>query len=191
MKFSVLFVSTGNICRSPVAERLFRARSLTLDHLVVRSAGTDVPPGWGIDGSCATALNELGVDPKGHVSRGIDDRMVDEADLVLTASGAHRGMLLRARPSTLAKTFTMREFVRIADNAPRQRHGAGTAVPALKDRVRVIADQRGIADVPAAGADDIADPFGEPIPVVRNSVADISRTVDATLRALHVHRDGR
>jgi protein-tyrosine phosphatase len=186
MSFSVLFVCTGNICRSPAAERLFRARTLESADVVVSSAGTNGLPGWGIDGPTAAALQELGIDPEGHVSRRIDDRMLDVADLVLTATTVHRGMLLRVRPLMMARTFTIREFGRLAFGLPPGRMPRGSTLRALQDRVRVIADQRGIAEVPGDGGDDIADPFGASLPVARSTVADIARAVEETARALNM-----
>lgn len=186
VSFSVLFVCTGNICRSPAAEKLFQARVLKSADVAVSSAGTNGLPGWGIDGPTAAALHELGIDPKGHVSRRIDARILDVADLVLTATAVHRGVLLRDRPLMMARTFTIREFARLASSAPDVRRSGGATIQAMQDRVRVIAGQRGVAEAPADGGDDIADPYGASIPVARGTVTDIAHAVDETLWALNL-----
>ena len=155
---SVLFVCTGNICRSPTAERLLRVEADRDGALAVSSAGTAAMVGRGIDGPSARALEQLGVDPTGHVARRLTDELLGSADLVLTAETGHRGAVLARAPGLLRRTFTMLEFVRLA-RADGEGFATGAGVcPA--DRIAVLAGRRGTVAPPRPGADDLPDPYG-------------------------------
>lgn len=97
----ILFVCTGNICRSPMAEGLLRhmlppeARGTCHVH----SAGTH-----GLDGEPAAphavgAAAALGVDIRGHRARSLDPEMVCQADLILVMEPFQRDIIVRALPS--------------------------------------------------------------------------------------------
>jgi protein-tyrosine phosphatase len=183
MTFGVLFVCTGNICRSPVAERLFQAR-VSLDVPVsVSSAGVGALVGWGIDHPSALALRELGVAPDGHEGRRLTDELVDDADLILTAERAHRQAVVRMDPSATWRTFTIREFGRLADGVPLI--SEINDPDQLRARVAEISAQRQAArDGGRPANDDIGDPFGADVEVARRSAAHISEAVDAAINAL-------
>ncbi len=186
-RFLVLFVCTGNVCRSPAAERLFRARMAPGAQVVAASAGTHALVGQGIDPPSAQALRELGIDPSGHVARRVDGPTLRRAGLVLTATADQRGALLRSEPLMMSRTFTLREFVRLAGDVgeaggdPDAGTGAGTP---LARRVRALAGLRGRVTAPGPGADDIADPYLRPADVARSTVAGIAEAVDGLIRAL-------
>lgn len=188
MSFSVLFVCTGNICRSPVAEKLFRARLIPGSEVTASSAGTFGLEGYEMDGPSALALSEIGVDPEGHVARRITIELVQDADLILTASDEHRSVVLREAPRKMTKVFTLREFGRLAGTLPEREEALAVPSPdLLRQRVRLIASQRGLVPPAAPGSDDISDPFGATIDTARRCVADVSAAVDAALATLHLH----
>jgi protein-tyrosine phosphatase len=88
----LLFVCTGNTCRSPMAEgitrRLAEARGMT--DLEVGSAGTSAWEGApASDGALLVAMEE-GVDLNGHRARVLSRDLVAAADLILVMSGHHR-----------------------------------------------------------------------------------------------------
>lgn len=183
MTFTVLFVCTGNICRSPLAERLFQSRiSLDAD-VAVSSAGTGALVGWEIDRPSAVALRELGVAPEGHAGQRLTADLIRESDLILTAERAHRAAVVRSDPSAARRVFTMREFGRLADAVPLI---SGIDEPeALRARVAEIAAQRGVVPPPeAAGADDVGDPYGADVQTARRTAGQISEAVDEAIRAL-------
>lgn len=114
--FSVLFVCTGNICRSPLGERLLRAR-LHSSEFEVTSAGVMAMVGSGMDPEAAQQLHALGGDDRGFVAQQITEKMIGHADLVLTATRAHRERVLEERPGALRRTFTLLEFADLLDSA--------------------------------------------------------------------------
>ena len=88
----VLFVCTGNICRSPLAasllERAVQSRSLT--DVTVSSAGTGAWDGApASEGAYLVAL-EGGLDLSGHRARLLTRELVEQADLILTMARHHR-----------------------------------------------------------------------------------------------------
>jgi len=184
--FTVLFVCTGNICRSPVAERLLRARVGPSIPIWATSAGVAALAGYPMDPPSATALRELGGDPDGHVGRRLTPGMVTDADLILTADSSHRSAVLQADPLAFRKVFTLREFARLsADLGPA---GPAASAAKLRERVREVAAQRGQAASAEQDADDIADPFGAPLRVARASAMQVAEAVDQTILALGLPR---
>jgi protein-tyrosine phosphatase len=180
--FSVLFVCTGNICRSPLAERMLRSRLDASAPIRVSSAGTAAVVGMGIDGPSALALRDLGLDGDGHTARQLTAELITSVDLILTAETVHRSAIVRAAPLTFRKTFTMREFGRLGAALPAPEEEP--TVDRLRARVVQVADQRGWVEAPAPGADEIGDPFGARLEVARRTAADISDAIDATISAL-------
>lgn len=181
---SVLFVCAGCICRSPMAERLMRARLAGPAAAVIEagSAGMRAVTGYPMDRSCARILTELGGIPDGHAARQLDQRLVEFADLVLTASTEQRGQIMRCTPSVMRRVFTMREFARLgAALGPLHREISELV---LRERIAKVAAQRGLVKPAGRGADDITDPLGAPLPVVRECGAQISAAVDGIIAAL-------
>jgi len=125
MPFSILYVCTGNICRSPFAELLTRALldaalGQQQDQVSVASAGTRGMVGHAMDATAAAELRARGVDADGFRARALRRSLIQDADLVLTATLAHRQLVLEEEPRALRRTFTIREFadlVRITDPA--------------------------------------------------------------------------
>lgn len=188
MTFAVLFVCTGNICRSPIGERLFAAR--TRGHagaggtvITAASAGTNGLDGYAMDLPSASVLRELGVDPDGHRARRVSATDLETSDLVLTATREHRAALLKLVPLAFRRTFTLREFGRLGAQLPAP--DVLPDVAALRERVRAVAAQRGFVAPPEPGSlDDIGDPFGASMDVTRRAGREVSDAVNAIIAAL-------
>ena len=111
--FRVLVVCIGNVCRSPVAERLLAMR-LDPERFVVRSAGVGAMVGYAMSKYAAAELRGYGGDPTGFAARQLLPEFVDAADLVLTATRDLRSSVLAEAPSALRRTFTIREFAALS-----------------------------------------------------------------------------
>lgn len=154
--FQILFVCTGNICRSPLGERLLRARLRDAGPEVavryhVHSAGVGALIEEPMDRQAASALADLGGSAEGFMARRVTDAFVKEAGLVLTAEQKHRSRVLQDQPSAMRRTFTVREFAALCASLDDGVAGAGPA-----ELVRRAAAQRGSVKVVDY---DIPDPF--------------------------------
>jgi len=106
---TVLFVCTGNTCRSPIAELLFRrllARRLGVEDAElesrgfrVASAGTTASDGAGPLDESVTVMRELEIDIARHRSRPVTPRLVEDADRVFTMTRRHRDTILEFVPT--------------------------------------------------------------------------------------------
>ncbi|OZD01809.1 low molecular weight phosphatase family protein [Rhodococcus sp. 06-235-1A] len=140
----VLFVCTGNICRSPTAERLAAAFAHEGGfELTASSAGTQGLTGHGMDPTAALVLTQLGGDPDGFVARRLTPVIAADADLVLTMTAAHRDAVLAISPRQMRRTFTLLE-------------ASGLAAASGAHSVASLADARAVHHVDTL---DIGDPY--------------------------------
>lgn len=113
MPQKILFVCTGNTCRSPMAEELFREKTGTGDNrFQVISAGTSAGRGVPAAEEAVQALKERGLDLSEHQSRPITGELLKEADLILTMTRNHKETLLQMEPGVGDKVFTLKEYAR-------------------------------------------------------------------------------
>lgn len=96
--YNILFVCTGNTCRSPMAEAIARAalerRGWT--HVAVASAGASAAPGHPATDVAVTIARRHGVDLDAHQSQPLTPALVEWADLVLGMSASHRAAVARS-----------------------------------------------------------------------------------------------
>jgi len=163
----VLFVCTGNVCRSPMAE-LFFAACAAPGSVEVSSAGLGALVGDPIDTSTAVVLADVGLDPTQHRARQFTEQLALEADLVLTAEASHRDDVIAAVPTAYRRVFTMKEFARLLPHA-----GAGDPVEVISR----AADARARVGPVAPEADDVPDGYRLDVPAVRGIARQIARAV--------------
>src|SRR4051794_30103595 len=166
--FRVLFVCTGNICRSPMGQAMLTSRLRAAlgddaDRLVeVSSAGTYGLVGHPIEPDALVALDELGVVPDEFAARELAKDIVETSDLVLTATREHRAATVSMLPRGSRRTFTIREFARLVeavDVAAVWGDDPGARAAALGD---AAAAQRGDVRPESPGDDDVAGPEPRP-----------------------------
>ena len=89
--YNLLFVCTGNTCRSPMAEAIARAEfgRRGWQHVDVRSAGTSAVPGTAASGEAVTVARERGIDLSLHAAQPLSTVLLDWADLVLAMGPSH------------------------------------------------------------------------------------------------------
>nr|WP_253794703.1 protein-tyrosine-phosphatase [Kitasatospora paracochleata] len=192
--FRILFVCTGNICRSPIAERLTRlelesrlGRDLA-GRIVVESAGTWGHEGAPMEAHAATVLGEYGADSADFIGRELLDEHVVEADLVLTATLDHRAQVISMGHSAGLRTFTLKEFTRLVARVdprtlPDPRDGARLTERA-RALVRAAAALRGWLLASTPESDELHDPYGAPIGMFRNCGEEIFDALDPVVTAL-------
>lgn len=157
-RFTMLTVCSGNICRSPAAALLLE-RALGPRGIVASSAGTIAWPGLPVSPEMAQLLTDDGVPSHAFRSARLSERHILDADLVLALTREHRSRIVSLVPGALRRTYTLKEFARLASEVPGEELDAvpRTAGERLRTLTALAAQHR--APV-AAEADDVADPFG-------------------------------
>lgn len=182
-KPQVLLVCTGNVCRSPAAEYLFRAELADLPIEFV-SAGTDAIPDQEIDPRIAVLMARRGIETGEFRSRWLTGAMPLAADLILTAATSHRATVTRISPPLLHRTLTLKQLARYAPEILTERPPAD-----FGSRIEWIlhslprARSRSLRD----GSDSIEDPIGKSQRTYESSFNDVERSVLAISELLRAH----
>ncbi|PNI07269.1 low molecular weight phosphatase family protein [Arthrobacter sp. AFG7.2] len=195
----ILTVCTGNICRSPVAERLLQAG---LDQavpggFVVASAGTRALVGEPMQPISADIVRTFGGDPDNFAARQLTPKILRGVDLVLTMTSAHRGEVLQLDPAFLKRTFTIREFARMLDVLDQGAAGPERSTPeeAFDDGGRLAANTafwkslaaraagvRHLSLPPNSADNDIIDPYRRSPEVYRQMEDELAPAIVSILR---------
>ncbi len=188
----VLIVCTGNVCRSPLAAQLLRARLSDLD-VTIGSAGTYGQVGDRMDRSAVKVAGTLGVpreESRAHRGRWLSDFHLSGTDAVFTMTARQLARVAAMMPGRADLVFTVREFARLAaqvtdDDIITAADAAGDA-PARRVRaaLRTIAARRD--DAGLTDADEVVDPHRQPYRVFEQAAAEMLPGVDAIARVLRL-----
>jgi protein-tyrosine phosphatase len=105
---TVLVVCVGNICRSPLGERLLK---LHAPHLDVSSAGIGALVGKPADDTASQIAAAQGVSLDGHVARQFSADLGKSADLILVMEAGHKAQIGRETPQLSGKTMLFDHWV--------------------------------------------------------------------------------
>lgn len=104
----IIFICTGNTCRSPMAEGLFRAHGGEQETgLAATSAGLFTQDGLPASDNAVTAAKELGADISAHRSRMLTHEMAQSARYLVCMTGAHYDRVCELFPDCADKVFTL------------------------------------------------------------------------------------
>lgn len=109
---NILFVCTGNTCRSCMAEAV--ANNLKSDTTIgveFSSAGIYAVKGQSASLNATKIMEEMGLDLTHHIAIPISEELLKEADLILTLTEAHKVLVLSNYPNAKDKTFTILQYV--------------------------------------------------------------------------------
>src|SRR5947199_9308988 len=107
---TVLFVCTGNVCRSPMAEGIFRHAVQGRGQYRILSAGLGAMEGQPPSPFAVQATRELGIDISHQRSRLLTPDLVAQADYILGMTHSHIDTVMMLYPQAAEKTFLLREF---------------------------------------------------------------------------------
>lgn len=155
----VLFICTGNSCRSVMAQGLLQHRLKQMEHLLsepieVRSAGVFAIEGMPASRETLRLLQQAGIDVSGHMARRVNESLIQQSDLIFVMEPGHREELLRR-------------------------------MPWAKDKVHLLGAFGVSEQVPEELA-EIADPMGKPAEVYEVCFATIQEAVERIAKALTV-----
>jgi protein-tyrosine phosphatase len=175
----VLFVCTGNLCRSPSAAALFQ-RQVTQAQtpgITVTSAGTLQATGRPPSG-LVEAARVHGIELAAHLPRRMTPEDLARADLIIGMTREHLREVVVLDRTTFGRTFTLREIVRRGEAV-----GARAEGQALDDWLTGVHGGRRHADlVGQSSPDDIADPMGGPAEGYRAMLAEVVVLTEALRR---------
>lgn len=161
----VLFACTGNICRSPIAEGLLRARLAERAPEVTIGSVGQLFDGRPAEPEAVAAMADRGIDISGHLSRRQTAELITGTSLILGMERAHVRELSVLVPGTFAHTFTLPEFVRLVEAVPPR---SGEDLLSWVEGIGAGRDTREyLLDEPD---DEVADPMGRPLRVFRSSL---------------------
>lgn len=106
----VLFVCTGNTCRSPMAEALFRLRIGAGGEWDATSAGIYAAQGCPASSQAIEAMSELGVDIGNHRSKPLTGELVASSDLIVAMTSGHRFHIMEAFPEVGNRVCLINSF---------------------------------------------------------------------------------
>lgn len=169
---SLLFVCTGNQCRSPMAAALATKALAGRAEVTIASAGTR-GGGPGVTRNTALVMARRGLDVSSHRPRSLGTALAPEPDLIVALAREHARAVIEQLPGAFPKTFTLKDLVaRAVDAGPR---AAGEELDAYLLRVGA---GRGFSSLAGATAsDDVADPIGQNLATYERCAAELEALV--------------
>lgn len=110
MKNLIVFVCTGNICRSPMAEYLARHQLGDDTAWDIRSAGVATGAGMPASQQGVIVMDELGISTREHASQPLSRELVDDAALIVCMSQSHVNAIAGQFPDASGRVYLLKSF---------------------------------------------------------------------------------
>ncbi|MCD6460520.1 low molecular weight protein arginine phosphatase [bacterium] len=116
LKKHIVFVCTGNMCRSPMAEGIFKYLSQSRSELICESAGVAAYQGFPASVNAILVAKKYGIDLSYHLSRCVTSSLVEKADYVFVMTTQHLNILNEHFPEHSKKIFLLKDFSGVEDD---------------------------------------------------------------------------
>lgn len=107
----ILFVCTGNTCRSPLAEKLFQHLTKDCVGIESASAGINALPNVRMSFDSERLLIQEGIDPSGFNSQPVTEDLLSRYDLVLAMAQSHIDYITNSFPGAKDRTFLLKKYI--------------------------------------------------------------------------------
>lgn len=191
-RFFILTVCTGNVCRSPMAQYLLKERLRSAPEIEVSSAGVRAQVGRPMFETSRQFARLYGAqDPSPHEARQVVRSELEASDLILALSSEHRRSIVELSPRVTRRTFTLREFARLAevttdeDLTAELAEAGDSPTDRLRAAVQAASLSRSIVPALTDPAEhDVVDPYMRSDGVHRTSTEQIVSAVDTVASLL-------
>lgn len=181
----IMFVCTGNICRSPMGE-LLMSHYLTGTTVQVSSAGTRGLPMHPIDPSSGRLMDSVGIESSGFHSRRLTRQMADDADLILCLEKQQRKDIVTLAPAAVRYTFLLNDFANMCDYCAQHSMVTGTTIQErLESVIRRSSMIRPMIPLPK----DIDDPHGREFDQFCIAANQTNEAIRRILKSMRKHHD--
>ncbi|MEO7804325.1 MAG: hypothetical protein ABIS18_08105 [Actinomycetota bacterium] len=177
---SILFVCTGNICRSPMALGFAQSIAAKCRLPISLSSAGLLSSGNAATEEAVKVMAEQDIDISPHISTTLDVALSRGPNFVIAMANAHLNETISRDPSLRPRTFTLKDFVRRA-RAMGQRDGP------MEGYLSALGRGRSLSEMASALAsdDDIEDPFGGPMSQYRECAIEIRSLVEDMIEHLY------
>lgn len=160
---NVIFVCTGNTCRSPMAEAILKdaLKKQKIDEdIYVMSAGIFASDGEKMNPNAKIALEDAGIEAEEFRSRKLQREVFDKSDIIITMTENHKNMILSAYGHKNKKIYTLIELSALNSGEKHK------------------------------GSNDISDPYGMSLEAYKNTYNQIRNEIEKILGYLKAEKQG-